>query len=85
MSTAHQYSLSQYTVRIKVRAINIFFAFSRFVIDHCSKANFVLKTDDDQSVDTFHLVKFLSTFVKEISTGDPFILCNVMRDNVPYR
>ncbi len=50
---------------------------------HCRDTEFILKSDDDQAIDTIHLKK---NFVpKFIDTKDPFLLCNLIQDGVPKR
>lgn len=54
----------------------------RWVKEHCTKVDYVLKTDDDQFVDTLQLPRFLSTFLPE--SNRKWYLCQVL-DNAPER
>jgi len=53
----------------------------RWVSDSCTGTDYVLKTDDDQFVDTFHLPRYLSHLP---GTGDRWFLCQVL-DRQPER
>lgn len=43
----------------------------------------VLKSDDDQAVDTHHLKRYLAAFVEDNTR--PFLLCDLIRNNKPQR
>jgi len=46
----------------------------KWISDSCDKTEFVLKTDDDQFVDIFHLPRYLQEFARK---EDKFFLCQV--------
>ena len=50
--------------------------------EKCDTANFVLKTDDDQAVDVYHLPSYLKQFV---NNQEPFYLCHRLKGNKPQR
>ena len=50
--------------------------------DHCSAASWLLKTDDDQFVDTLHLPRLLQEL--ELEPQQEFFLCQVL-DRSPER
>ena len=54
----------------------------RWVEEHCGLADFVLKSDDDQFVDTFQLPRFLGTFLPPPS--QTWFLCNI-QERAPIR
>ena len=54
-------------------------------MDHCPSASFVLKSDDDQAVDTFHLKRYLHEYVEEASERRPFFLCDPQVDHEVHR
>merc|ERR1712012_25364 len=54
----------------------------RWCEEHCPGADHVLKTDDDQFVDTLQLPRFLTTFLPQ--TDRKWFLCHVL-DNDPQR
>ena len=49
----------------------------RWVTEHCEGADFVLKSDDDQFVDTFQLPRYLQTFLPPPSQA--WFLCNILQ------
>lgn len=50
--------------------------------NHCQNSRFILKTDDDQVLDVFHLPHYLKNFVQD---QDPFYLCPVLSKTEPQR
>ena len=54
----------------------------RWVVEHCQGADYVLKSDDDQFVDTFQLPRYLETFLPPPS--QPWFLCNIL-ERAPIR
>ena len=54
----------------------------RWITQHCSDASYVLKSDDDQFVDTLQLGRYLSTFLP--SPGTSWYLCQVLSSS-PHR
>lgn len=55
----------------------------RWVSQNCQKANYVLKSDDDQAIDVFHLPKYLDTFVEP--SKEKFYLCYILEKTKPQR
>ena len=55
----------------------------RWAVDHCGSAQYLLKTDDDQFVDTLQLPRYLQTFLPPPSHS--WFLCNVLKDVTPIR
>ena len=55
----------------------------KWAIEHCPNVKYVLKTDDDVFVDTFHLPRFLRTH--EFNNKQDFFLCMVLKGYVPRR
>ena len=51
--------------------------------EYCPNAKYVLKTDDDVFVDTFHLPRFLKTH--KFDNKPNFFLCMVLKGNTPRR
>ena len=49
----------------------------RWVMEHCERADYVLKSDDDQFVDTFQLPRYLATFLPP--PDQPWFLCNILQ------
>jgi len=47
----------------------------RWVREHCEAADYILKSDDDQFVDTFQLPRYLQAFLPPPS--QPWFLCNL--------
>ena len=45
-----------------------------YMLNHCAKTKYILKSDDDQAIDTFHLPHYLSNFIEY----DKFYLCLIM-------
>ena len=54
----------------------------RWITQHCSDASYVLKSDDDQFVDTLQLGRYLSTFLP--APGTSWYLCQVLSSS-PHR
>ena len=54
------YSVSQYLITS---------VFSRWITDKCANVSFVLKSDDDQVVDTLQLPTYLDYFVPNADRG----------------
>ena len=54
----------------------------RWINEHCSNASYVLKSDDDQFVDTLQLGRYLSAFLP--APGSAWYLCQVLR-SAPHR
>ena len=48
----------------------------QYMIDYCNTAQYILKSDDDQAIDTFHLPLYMNNF----SPTSKFYLCRVMSD-----
>ncbi len=54
-----------------------------WVANHCHHAEFVLKSDDDQALDVYHLPKYLQEFVHKSSKH--FLLCHAFPKTKPKR
>ena len=54
----------------------------RWVADNCRDAGYVLKSDDDQFIDTFQLSRYLATFLP--SSAETWYLCQVLTSG-PHR
>ena len=54
-----------------------------WLTEHCQTADYVLKTDDDQFVDTLQLPRYLHTFLPPPT--ELWFLCNVLQEVAPIR
>ena len=55
----------------------------KWAIEKCPNVNYVLKTDDDVFVDTFHLPTFMKRH--QFDQRSNFLLCFVQKGNTPVR
>ena len=55
----------------------------KWTTEHCPNVNYVLKTDDDVFVDTYHLPRFLK--IHEFDDKPDFFLCMVLQSYKPHR
>ena len=52
----------------------------------CENAQYILRSDDDQAVDTFHLPIFLNRYIgDDVLRNDNFYLCYVFDQTKPKR
>ena len=54
-----------------------------WVKNNCENVQFVLKSDDDQAIDVYHLKSFVKEFIPTETSH--FYLCIYMQDQVPHR
>ena len=59
--------------------------FSRYAAEYLPNIKYVVKSDDDVAVDTFHLERYLEAYVPEKGRGEAFFLCDPVQGNVPHR
>ena len=52
----------------------------KWAAEKCPNARFILKTDDDQGVDTFHLKLYLEEYFMKLNSDRGLIGCNVLTD-----
>jgi len=57
-----------------------------WMTQNCENAQYILRTDDDQAVDTLHLPKFLNHYIGDSKTeNERFYLCYALNQTEPKR
>ena len=60
--------------------------FFRWITQNCENAEYILRSDDDQAIDTHHLPIFLDNFIDiKDNKNDNFYLCYSLNDAKPKR
>ena len=60
--------------------------FFRWITQNCENAKYILRSDDDQAIDTHHLPIFLDNFIDmKDNKNDNFYLCYSLNDAKPKR
>ena len=58
----------------------------RWLTQNCENAKYVLRTDDDQAIDTLHLPTYLNHYIGDSKTeNERFYLCYALNQTEPKR